>query len=313
MKNKLLVLGVLAVGFIIFVLVKVFVLDKNAAQGSLKVNTSPTTAVIIDAKNVGKTPYDAGLSVGEHQLKLQPEEASAGIPAWEGKIIVNPGTKTFVDRELGSDENSSSGVIISLKKTNTITEKDAGEVYVETEPGGAIVYLDNDEKGLSTITLQNVKSGEHEISVYSPGFIRRSQRVNLPAGFRVSAQFKLAVDPSYKKVEEITPTATPSADLSPTVTPKITGKITPKITSKVTPTVTPRITSKPGAEVFVVIKDTPTGWLRVREEPSTSASESAKVNPGEKYALLDEKAGWQKIEYDPGKFGWVSAQYTEKK
>ena len=48
-------------------------------------------------------------------------------------------------------------------------------------------------------------------------------------------------------------------------------------------------------------------------EPSTSASESAKVNPGEKYALIEEKNSWQKIEYETGKFGWVSAQYTEKK
>ena len=62
----------------------------------------------------------------------------------------------------------------------------------------------------------------------------------------------------------------------------------------------------------VLIKETPTGWLRVRGEPSTVGAEVGRVNPGEKYTLLEEKDGWFQIEYEEGKNGWISGQYAEK-
>ncbi len=51
----------------------------------------------------------------------------------------------------------------------------------------------------------------------------------------------------------------------------------------------------------------------MRKEPSTSAQELAKVNPGEEYPLLEEKSGWYKIEYEIGKEGWISATYAQKR
>jgi uncharacterized protein YgiM (DUF1202 family) len=47
-------------------------------------------------------------------------------------------------------------------------------------------------------------------------------------------------------------------------------------------------------------------------EPSTVATEAAKVNPGEMYPLLDEESGWYKIEYQKDEEGWISGQYAEK-
>ena len=47
-------------------------------------------------------------------------------------------------------------------------------------------------------------------------------------------------------------------------------------------------------------------------EPSASATEAAKVNPGEMFPYLnEEKSGWYKIEYEEGKEGWVSGVYVE--
>lgn len=66
--------------------------------------------------------------------------------------------------------------------------------------------------------------------------------------------------------------------------------------------------------VFVEILETPTGFLRVRAEPSTTATESARVTPGKRYLLLGENEAktWYQIEYEEGKTGWISAQYAEK-
>jgi N-acetylmuramoyl-L-alanine amidase len=62
---------------------------------------------------------------------------------------------------------------------------------------------------------------------------------------------------------------------------------------------------------MIVIKDTPLGYLRVREDASTTASESGRVKPGETYEMLEEKPDWFKIKID-NKSGWVSAVYAQK-
>jgi uncharacterized protein YgiM (DUF1202 family) len=62
----------------------------------------------------------------------------------------------------------------------------------------------------------------------------------------------------------------------------------------------------------VTIKDTETGWLRVRDTPSSAGLEVAKVTPNEKYKIIEEKPDWYKIELGVGKSGWVSAKYVDK-
>jgi len=62
----------------------------------------------------------------------------------------------------------------------------------------------------------------------------------------------------------------------------------------------------------VKILETPTGWLRVRVDPSLSASETAKVKPGEEYLLVEEQGEWFKIQYEEGKAGWVTVEYAQK-
>ena len=127
--------------------------------------------------------------------------------------------------------------------------------------------------------MENVTKGDHELSVFMPGFFRRTQKVNVDPGYRVNAAFKLAID------ESATPT---------------------KVLENKQAT-----DSAKSAKTKITIKDTPTGWLRVREEPTLNASESGKVNPGETFELLDEQDGWYKINFD-GKDGWVSSTYSSK-
>lgn len=62
----------------------------------------------------------------------------------------------------------------------------------------------------------------------------------------------------------------------------------------------------------VRILETPTGWLRVRAEPTINAIETAKVKPGEEYTLIEEVKDWLKIEHQEGKEGWISSQYAQK-
>jgi uncharacterized protein YgiM (DUF1202 family) len=67
------------------------------------------------------------------------------------------------------------------------------------------------------------------------------------------------------------------------------------------------------AKPYVEILTTPTGFLRVRETASTTGTELAQVNPGDKFAYnADEStASWYQIEYTKGKWGFVSSTYAK--
>jgi uncharacterized protein YgiM (DUF1202 family) len=60
----------------------------------------------------------------------------------------------------------------------------------------------------------------------------------------------------------------------------------------------------------LTVKETPTGWLRVRETPGTAGEEVAKVNPGETFSVIAGQNGWFQIELPDGITGWVSGAYA---
>lgn len=284
MKKKLLLLLFLFFAFGIFVLFRYFLSKRENPYGRLKVQSSPVASIFLNNLPIGRTPFEDRVKEGEYILKLIPEGVATDTASWQGKIKIYNNSLTYVERELGSSDLTSAGSIFSTTKMMTKPKgANFGEIEVETEPAGAMVYLDNDEKGLAPLILTDVPAGDHELSVFSPGFFRRSQKINVDPGFRVIAQFKLAVDQSQKKIEvkdeEEEKKATESAQTKKT---------------------------------YVEVLDTPTGWLRVRSEPSINASEAARVKPKDKFELLEEQNGWYKINYEKDKEGWISSQYAKK-
>ena len=65
---------------------------------------------------------------------------------------------------------------------------------------------------------------------------------------------------------------------------------------------------KAGEEITIVINDTPTGFLRVRQEPK--GREIARVNPGESFKMLSQQDGCFEIELKDGSVGWISSEYS---
>lgn len=283
MKNKLSLLLVLVLLFIAFVSIRFFIFDKQNEYGRLKIISSPTASVFLNSTVIGKTPFEDKYKVGEYLLKLIPETSATDTASWNGKINIYKNSLTYVNRELGSSDIASAGEIFTtIKMTKKPSNAESGEIYVETEPQGAIVTLDNDEKGVAPALMENVFRGDHELSVFMPGFFRRTQKINVDSGYRVNAVFKLAIDQSSSFAKE-------SSDK--TKTASSSGSVSSK--------------------TYVKIRDNPQGWLRVRIDGSIDASESAKVKPGEKYEFLDEKTGWFKIKYNDNKDGLISGDFTE--
>lgn len=159
--------------------------------------------------------------------------------------------------------------------------RDETGLSVVTIPSSAQVVIDGNTRGFAPYKTSSVATGEHTLLISSEGYVDRTIRLKTHNGYKLTAIIQLI--PSEEIPEEIPEEEEEAVD-------------------------------------EVEILSTPTGFLRVRSEPSTLGEELARVSPGERYELLDEDedTGWFKIKYEEGKeglpaqAGWVSNTYAEK-
>jgi len=59
------------------------------------------------------------------------------------------------------------------------------------------------------------------------------------------------------------------------------------------------------------VKDTPTGWLRMRDQPNLAGAEVGRLNIGDTVTVLEEKPGWLKVKNSAGVEGWASSDYLQ--
>jgi len=283
MKGKLKLIGLFTFAFIIFVIAQLLFGIFSKKEGRLKVISHPEAAVFLDNIMKGGTPFENIVKEGVYMLKVVPDGGVAsGAASWQRKISIVSGALTYVDIQLESSDIATWADVYWMTPNGLFSKK--GGLLVETEPAGALVYLDNDEKGVSPITIDNVAPDMHELSVFMPGFSKRSKKIKITQGYDLHSFVKLALDPSQKA--------------------KYTIQEKPVVATAAAQIVEPKNTIK--------ILDTPTGWLRVRDEPTLAGSESARVNPGQRFELVEEQTGWYKIRIDGKTEGWISNQYAEK-
>ena len=288
MSAKFIYLLILIILFGAFVGITSYI-NKENENGRIKLMSAPSAGVFIDGTaTTGRTPFEKSLRPGDYTIKLIPEGIASNTATWEGKVKIYKGALTYVNRELASSEQTSSGEILTITKmTQASRGMQYGEVFIETDPIGAIVYIDNEEKGVSPLTAE-ILSGPHEVSVYLPGFTKRTKKISLDeGGYRINANFKLALEEGQKKLDDIKKImeidqASKSADLNK------------------------------NENVKIIILDTPTGYLRVRKDPSIDSEEITRVKPQEEYQFIEEKNGWTKIKVQDDE-GWVSSDYINKK
>ncbi len=192
--------------------------------------------------------------------------------------------------KIEKDKASWQGRVKLTPGTVTIVNRDiatdsassAGEVLtldkgrgltVISSPTEADVEIDGKSYGKTPVTL-NIDTGEHTILVSHPNYLNRSIRADLPSNFNLTVSVDLALS---------------EADLTTIATPVTTQ--TPEVT----------------------VKQTPTGFLRVRDKPSLNGKEVAQVKPGDKLVLLEEQVDWDRVRLSSGSEGYVSSSYVEKK
>lgn len=276
MKKIIFVTLCFLIALLIFILI-VYLLGKRPEKGALQITSTPKSKVYINDKLIGQTPLcvcegNKMLGVGDYTIRLVP--ISGDFEPFQRRITITSKVLTVVDRTF-SQTALSQASIISLTE---IADKKDAQISVISFPDKAQVYLDSNLVGQTPTLLKNVTESDHEIKVTRDGYKDKVIRIRTVLGYRLDALIYLGIDPNI---------ATASATLisSPSAT-----------ISKLT----------------VLILDTPTGFLRVREKPSLAGAEVAQVKPSETYDLVSEQTGWYEIKLKDGKTGWISSQYAKK-
>ena len=277
MKRVLLFVLPVVIALIVIGIVAFF-FTTNQGKGALQVTSIPKSQVFLNGKLLGHTPLcKCELSdmpaVGEYTLRLVPDDTT--LASFEEKIPITKSVLTVVDRTFGEGATSE-GIIITLQP---LDDKKSLSLLAISFPDGAKVLLDKNSAGNTPLLLKNVTDSDHEIKVQKDGYKEKTVRIRTVSGYKLSALIYLGVNPTLESPSP-TPTASPSA--TPTVVQK------------------------------VVILQTPTGFLRVRDTASLSGNEIARVTPGEMYELVSETAGWFEIKLKDGNTGFISTQYSNK-
>lgn len=146
-------------------------------------------------------------------------------------------------------------------------------VSVVSVPDGSQVFIDGQNIGYTPIRLNNVLDGKHIIRVHADGFGEKEIEIIPVSGYNLTYFVGLSRVPQEE-----------SSDTSLDVE----------------------------EEVFVSILDTPTGFLRVRQEPNLNSVEMTRVLSGEKYRLseINYENGWFRIFLDNNELGWISGEYA---
>lgn len=295
MRRNWLIVAVIVLALILITLVIRAKFFAKPGSGALQISSTPKATVFIDGTQAGITPFfNDKITAGEHTIKLVPEPTQDELLFWEGKVEVTANIVTNINRELASSEASSAGEIMSLEK---IGKRDVSSLAVVSVPDKAVVKIDGEPKEFTPVLIEDLNPGNYQVTISSLGYQERIVNVGTIAGYKLTLNVKLAqkiegIEEEEEEEEEVETTPSPTPSPSPKASPK--------------PSPTPP--EKP----YIKIKETPTGWLRVRMEPSTASTEAAKIYPGEMYPYLDEEEnGWYKIEYEEGEEGWVSGTYAE--
>lgn len=254
-----------------------FVLSKNKEKGALQVTSDPKSNVYINGKKVGQTPFRTSelkdmYEAGDYTIKLIP--VSGNFSPFEQKIVISPKVLTVVDRNFGPT-GLENGSIISLKE---ISDKKDAQISIVSFPDSAQVYLDNNLEGQTPILLKNITESDHEIRLTREGYKDKISLIKTVLGYKLEMLIFMGINPNIASASA-TINSSPSGLM-------LSGKI--------------------------LILETPTGFLRVRENASLGSPEVARVKPGESYDLIEEKSNWYKIKIDDKTSGWISSQYAKK-
>jgi hypothetical protein len=273
MSKKILFAFVGLVG-VVGLFVFIFTNPLSKKEAAVKLVSHPNATVFVNGKEAGSTPYENDSLTAElTTFKLVPNNSDQ---FWQRDLDLTPNAQTIVNWNFDSEDEQQFGSVLYLEK---ISSPNQADMLVTCQPQSCSVKIDGQLQGQAPINQEGIGAGEHTITVSQPGYQTQEVTARTVNNYRLVVEMELA----QKETDE-------SQQPTPTSGPDLPSPDLPKVR----------------------ILETPTGWLRVREGPSTGNPEVAKVDPGDEFVLLDEQGDWYKIEYEEDEEGWISSTYAEK-
>ncbi len=194
-----------------------------------------------------------------------------GIGFWNKQLDLKKNISTIINWTFGKNDNYSGGYVLSMERSNGT----GSGIIVSSSPAKATVFIGGENRGQTPIFLADLTEGDKEIKIIMPGFVSINLGIRPVEGYQIVLE---AILPKEEKVVVATPT--------PIQSPQEVGS-------------------------RIKILKTDTGWLRVRDLPSSAGLEIDKVNPGEIYDTVGDSNDWTHIIVRE-KQGWVSTKFVEK-
>lgn len=258
---------------ILFLLI-VVVINRNSGKGALQVTSVPESQIFLEGKYIGKTP----LCLCELPQLLETGDYNIKL------VPVHPGFKSYEQKITlyegvltVVDRTFDKELVASSGTTITLSpidDKNVSQLLVISFPGKAQLILDSNSLG-TTPYLADVMPSDHEIKLLKDGYKEKVIKVKGVLGKKLEVTMSLGI-----KIDLNAEAA--RASVSAVTIP------------------------------MVVILDTPTGYLNVRSENSTSADLITTLNPGDILELISEETGWYEVRLPDGKTGWISSTYGRK-
>lgn len=136
-----------------------------STTASVTVTSDPAgAAVLVDGQARGTTPVTMTLATGRHQVQVGVEGS-----AWTQTVDVAPGVSATLH------------VAVPAPALALDAAREGGTLEITTEPAGLAVSVDGEPRGVSPISVSDLRPGTHEVAVArGTSLIRRT--VSVEAG-----------------------------------------------------------------------------------------------------------------------------------
>lgn len=312
---------------VLFFLIPVVILSgctlpwQGKTSSGIQIETGDVVAsVFLNNEFVGSTPFiEKELKPDTYSVRLEPKAGE--LQQYETSVTLYPKTLSVLQWNFAESLDKTTGLQLELEPISS----QKGKLTVTTIPDNVVFTLNGQSQGFTPSLMDDVSVGSYTLQLQLPGFAEMKQTVEINAGYHLHVTAKLAKLPPPENSNEApansepesspvatasaTLTATASARVTPTSSPKASATLAPKASVSPTPkaATTSATTSLP--KPYLTINTTPTGWLRVRS--SAAGKELAQVDVGKSFPYFQTEDGWHEIEYETGKKGWVSGEYSE--
>lgn len=261
-----------------------FWFDKGSPQDTLKIISEPSGATVyIDGTEIGKTPFSSSaITTGDYEIK-----------------IVLPGYETQTAR-------------ISIQKGYTLN----GSIKMFPYPISPTVKAFEGSPNLYDGTLDNLDvTSDTQAWVKGLLYWNQTRGINVDnVGLNKEKVFDYYIDYKgniFDADGTILGTAQTLEKLKDAKRGLYLGRtsdgtgLTKEAKDALTSLSQIGLSSK-----TATVKDTGTGWLRVRSIAGLNGTEIARVTSNTKYQVLGQSAGWVKIKVSDTVEGWVSADFV---